>query len=173
MSVITSLAYQAAKSLKFFFFFFFFFKLNEDLFKLSQFRQERFVQELCCSSFATATASRPTGNMKLHSAVRFQLYDLNNCFSCFHLLLLLLLVFGVLYTVLCSLLVTYLVKLYNHSNTVVHASGPPCCHYSSHHALIFLYIPATPFIGCMLSALFATFITFLIPSLTLFPVIWL
>ena len=53
-------------------------------------------------------------------------------------------------------------KLYNHSNTVVHASCPPCCHYSSHDALIFLYIPATPFIGCMLSALFATLITFLI-----------
>ena len=29
------------------------------MFKLSRFRQERFVQELCCSSFATATASRP------------------------------------------------------------------------------------------------------------------
>ena len=53
----------------------------------------------------------------------------------FHLLLLLLLlVFGVLYTVLCSLLVTYLVKLCNHSNTVDHASCPPCCFYSSHHA---------------------------------------
>ena len=29
------------------------------MFKLSRFRQEPFVQELCCSSFATATASRP------------------------------------------------------------------------------------------------------------------
>ena len=29
------------------------------MFKLSRFRQERFIQELCCSSFATATASRP------------------------------------------------------------------------------------------------------------------
>ena len=29
------------------------------MFKLSRFRQERFVQELCCSSFGTATASRP------------------------------------------------------------------------------------------------------------------
>ena len=29
------------------------------MFKLSRFRQERFVQELCCSSFATATADRP------------------------------------------------------------------------------------------------------------------
>ena len=29
------------------------------MFKLRRFRQERFVQELCCSSFATATASRP------------------------------------------------------------------------------------------------------------------
>ena len=64
----------------------------------------------------------------------------------------------------CSLFitVTYIVKVYNHSNTVVHASCPPCCHYSSHDALIFLYIPATLFIGCRLSALFATLITFLI-----------
>ena len=34
----------------------------------------------------------------------------------------------------CSLLVTYLVKLCNHSNTVDHASYPPCRLYSSHHA---------------------------------------
>ena len=36
--------------------------------------------------------------------------------------------------VLCSLLVTYLVKLCNHSNTVDHASCPPCCLDSSLHA---------------------------------------
>ena len=91
-----------------------------------------------------------------HSAARFYI---TACFPCFHLLLLLLLVFCCV--VHCSLLVMYLVKLCNHSNIIDHASCSPCCLYSLHHVLIFLYIPATPFIGCMLSVLFATFNIFL------------
>ena len=50
----------------------------------------------------------------------------------------------------------YLAKLCNYSNTVDHASCSFCCLYLSHHALLFLYTPATPLIGCMLSAQFAT-----------------
>ena len=62
------------------------------------------------------------------------------CFPCFHLLLLLLLLVFCC-VVHCFLLVMYLVKLCNHSTTVDHASCPPCCLYSLHHALIFLYTP--------------------------------
>ena len=50
----------------------------------------------------------------------------------------------------------YLAKLCHYSNTVNHASCSFCCLYLSHHALIFLYTPAAPLIGCMLSSQFAT-----------------
>ena len=43
------------------------FKLNEDMFKVSRYCQERFIQELCCNSFATASASWPYSSLRTSS----------------------------------------------------------------------------------------------------------
>ena len=64
MSVTTSLAHLAAKSLKFGH------RQASNrtrMFKLSQFCQERFVQELCCDSFAMASTSWPYSCLRMSS----------------------------------------------------------------------------------------------------------
>jgi len=72
----------------------------------------------------------------------------------------------------CSLLVTYL-KLCNHSNTVDHASCPPCCLCSSCHAFnISIHTSYTVYWLYGVS-LVCHFQHFSLPSLTLLPVIWL
>ena len=41
--------------------------MNEDVFKLSRFCQERFIQELCCASFATVSTGWPYSSLRTSS----------------------------------------------------------------------------------------------------------